>query len=123
MVGCWSCYYMLEHVVDYGNAHLQGPWGAVAKRSIRHFFYEHLAAVRRGLMNRQAPPPSQAQSAPSQSALEPAVALNTTCAICMEACGDAYFVLGCRHAYHLTCLVDLLRHDRRCPVCRGPVDF
>ena len=116
-MGCWACYYTLERVVDWGNAHLHGPWGPVAKRSIRSFMYEHPEAwnvVRRGL-NR----PAQA----AQSSLEPAVALDMTCAICMEACDDAYFVLGCRHAYHLTCLVDLLRHDRRCPVCPGPVDF
>ena len=121
VANCWACHYALERVVDWGNAHLQGPWGPVAKRSIRNFLRERPDAwniIRRGLA-RQAPQPSQV----ARSALEPAAALDMTCAICMEGCDDAHFVLSCRHAYHLACLVDLLRHDRRCPVCRGPVDF
>lgn len=43
------------------------------------------------------------------------------CSICLEHldCKPAHTLVECNHVFHASCLIDSLRVDERCPLCRG----
>ena len=43
------------------------------------------------------------------------------CAVCMEALSAQPHAQmpGCRHSFHVTCMLNCIQYDARCPVCRA----
>mgnify|MGYP000846790000 CR=1 FL=1 len=46
--------------------------------------------------------------------------LNATCSICLDTSADV--VTGCKHSFHMRCLDDWYKKNKKCPNCNGRID-
>lgn len=66
------------------------------------------------------PPPALTEDSAKPDPLGPSEFGDDACVICMEPLqsANAQRLDGCGHAFHVTCIISALQHNRECPLCR-----
>lgn len=48
---------------------------------------------------------------------------NTSCAVCLDIDNKIMIKFACSHSYHKDCIVEWLKSNKTCPICREEMEI